>query len=68
MKEQINCLYDFEPFRIDPLKRKLLCNGQDLQIKSKAFDTLLFLVQRKGDVVTKDELMSAVWSDTIVGK
>jgi DNA-binding winged helix-turn-helix (wHTH) protein/TolB-like protein len=66
MREQTNCLYDFEPFRIDPLKRKLLCNGQDLQIKSKAFDTLLFLVQRQGEVVSKDELMSAVWSDTIV--
>lgn len=66
MREQINCLYDFEPFRIDPLKRKLLCHGQDLQIKAKAFDTLLLLVQRNGEVVSKDELMSVVWSDTVV--
>lgn len=66
MREKINHFYDFEQFRIDTLKRNLLYNGQDLQIKPKAFETLLFLVERRGDVVSKSELLNNVWSDTFV--
>lgn len=66
MKEQNNYFYDFESFRIDMAKRSLFYNGQDLQIKSKAFETLLFLVQRRGEIVTKSELLSAVWTDIFV--
>lgn len=62
-----NCIYSFEGFRIDPVKRQLLGeNGEPLSLTSKAFDTLLFLVSNRGRIVEKDELMSAVWTDTIV--
>jgi len=35
-------------------------------LTAKVFETLLVLVQNAGLVVSKDELMSRVWSDTIV--
>lgn len=66
MREQNDCLYDFESFRIDTLKRQLMRDGQVLPLTSKAFATLLILVRHQGVVVTKDELMNAVWFDTAV--
>lgn len=66
MKEQDDCFYDFDSFRIDTLKRSLLFNGQDLQLTPKAFATLLVLARRSGEIVSKDELLNAVWADTFV--
>lgn len=66
MKDQNNYFYDFGAFRLDTLKRILLHDGQNLQIKPKAFETLLFLIQKHGEIVSKDELLNAVWTDTFV--
>ncbi|HEX9927769.1 MAG TPA: winged helix-turn-helix domain-containing protein [Pyrinomonadaceae bacterium] len=66
MDGQKSCFYDFESFRIDTLKRQLLCDGKVLPLTSKAFATLLFLVRQRGETVTKEELMTAVWFDTAV--
>jgi DNA-binding winged helix-turn-helix (wHTH) protein/TolB-like protein len=66
MTEQNECLFDFESFRIDPLKRQLLCDGQIVPLTSKAFTALLLLVGRRGEVVSKEELMNALWFDTAV--
>src|SRR5215468_9432403 len=59
-------IYQFGPFQADPLKRQWLREGKCVQITAKAFDTLLILVTHSGDVVSKTELMDAVWSDAIV--
>jgi DNA-binding winged helix-turn-helix (wHTH) protein/TolB-like protein len=66
MKEQNNYFYDFGEFRLDTLKRNLLHNGLDLQIKPRAYETLLFLIERPGEIVSKSELMNAIWADTFV--
>jgi DNA-binding winged helix-turn-helix (wHTH) protein/TolB-like protein len=66
MQGQKKCFYDFETFRIDTLKRQLLRDGSVVPITSKAFTTLLILVERRGETVTKEELMNAVWFDTAV--
>jgi Tol biopolymer transport system component/DNA-binding winged helix-turn-helix (wHTH) protein len=58
--------YEFGPFLIDAAKRLLLREGEALQLTPKAFDTLLALVERAGQLVTKDELMSRLWPDTFV--
>src|SRR5918911_127914 len=58
--------YEFGPFRIDAAKRLLLREGEALALTPKAFDTLLALVERAGQLVTKDELMSRLWPDTFV--
>jgi DNA-binding winged helix-turn-helix (wHTH) protein/TolB-like protein len=60
-------IYEFDDFRIDTAKR-LLIKGADeiVPLMPKAFETLLYLVQNSGKVIEKDELMAAIWSDTIV--
>ncbi|MEO8726353.1 MAG: winged helix-turn-helix domain-containing protein [Acidobacteriaceae bacterium] len=60
--------YNFGDFRVDPAKRLLLRRDDDgpVPLTPKAFDTLLHLVEHQGEVVTKEELMRAIWPDTIV--
>src|SRR4051812_34532667 len=59
-------IYRFEGYELDPARRRLSKGGEAMQLTPKAFDTLLVLVRNRGRVITKDELMQAVWPDTIV--
>jgi DNA-binding winged helix-turn-helix (wHTH) protein/TolB-like protein/tetratricopeptide (TPR) repeat protein len=59
-------VYRFDVFQLDPTRRLLLKEGQAVQLTPKTFDTLLALVRNCGRVMEKDELMQAVWPDTIV--
>ena len=59
-------IYEFGPFRIDAVKRVLLRDGQLIQLTSKSIDTLLVLLEHRGQVVTKDDLMKTLWPDTVV--
>jgi DNA-binding winged helix-turn-helix (wHTH) protein/TolB-like protein/Flp pilus assembly protein TadD len=64
VEEQI---YEFEGFRLDTAKRLLYGgNGEIVPLMPKAFEILLYLVRSAGAVVEKDDLMSAIWPDTIV--
>ncbi len=59
-------LYEFGPFRVDAEKELLLRAGQPVALTPKTFQILLALVRRSGELVTKDEIMKAVWPDTFV--
>ena len=59
-------LYEFKGFRLDGVQRRLLHHGRPVQLKPKIFDLLLYLVERQGQLVAKDELMREVWPNTIV--
>ena len=59
-------LYEFGPFRVDPDKQVLLRDDQPVSITPKVFETLLVLVRHSREVVSKDELMKAVWPDAFV--
>ena len=56
------------PSRVQPLPhgRELLVNGTPVQIGGRAFDILSVLVEARGELVTKDELLSRVWSENVV--
>lgn len=58
--------YEFGPFRVDSVKRRLLREGQPVPLTPKAFDTLIVLLEHRGQPVEKDELIEAVWPDTAV--
>jgi TolB-like protein len=66
MSERPSGFYDFEDFRVEVSKRLLFRQGQPVHLTPRVFDTLLVLIQRKGDVISKDDLMRAVWPDTAV--
>ena len=59
-------VYEFGPFRLEPGERRLLKNGTPVPLTPKVFDTLCVLVGRAGRVVSKDDLMKAVWPDAVV--
>src|SRR5438132_8902234 len=66
MSESINHFYEFGPFRIDRIKRRLLRDRSIVPLTPKAFDTLLVLIEHSGQVVEKDELMEKVWPGVVV--
>ena len=66
MSSQVKHLYEFGPFRLDPLKRRLLRDGEPVPLTPKAFDTLLALVEQSGRTIEKDDLMKKVWPDAVV--
>jgi DNA-binding winged helix-turn-helix (wHTH) protein/tetratricopeptide (TPR) repeat protein len=59
-------VYEFGEFRIDTGKRLLLHAGGPVPVTPKVFDTLAFLVKRPGEMLRKEELMRAIWPDTVV--
>jgi DNA-binding winged helix-turn-helix (wHTH) protein/tetratricopeptide (TPR) repeat protein/TolB-like protein len=63
-------LYRFGPFELDPAEVSL-CAGpaaerRAVALTRRAFDTLLYLVTHPGRLVGRDELIAAVWGETIV--
>src|SRR3984893_15187976 len=59
-------LYQFGPFELDPAERLLVFNRRAAPVTPKAFDMLVFLVERSGHLCQKDELMKALWPDSFV--
>ena len=59
-------LYEFGPFRADPERQVLSREDQVVPVTPKVFETLLILVRRSGEVVTKDDLMKQLWPDAFV--
>jgi DNA-binding winged helix-turn-helix (wHTH) protein/TolB-like protein/Tfp pilus assembly protein PilF len=59
-------VYEFGPFRVDGVRRLLLREGNPVRLTAKAFDILLLLLEEKGRLVEKDELMRRVWPDAVV--
>src|SRR5947209_14491751 len=47
-------------------ERRLLRDGHPVKLRGKVLDTLCVLVSRPGSLVEKDDLMAAVWPDTVV--
>src|SRR5689334_1665427 len=66
MPGRSNILYQFGPFLLDPGERRLLREGQPVEVRAKIFETLCALVEARGRLVEKDELLHRVWPDTVV--
>src|ERR1700761_2272828 len=58
----------FGPFEISRDRRELRRNGLTLPLGGRALDILIYLVERPGEVVTKNELIDHVWSDVTVAE
>ncbi len=58
--------FRFGPFRLHADDQLLLRDGKPLSLPPKAFDTLLYLVQSCPHLVTRDELIRAVWPNSFV--
>jgi DNA-binding winged helix-turn-helix (wHTH) protein/TolB-like protein/Tfp pilus assembly protein PilF len=59
--------YEFGPFRLEPAGRRLLRDGTAVALTSKVFDTLLVLVERHGQSLSRSELIARIWPETSAG-
>lgn len=59
-------VYEFNGFRLEEAQSRLLYKEQPVPLKPKVLDLLLYLIQRRGQLVAKEELMREVWPDAIV--
>ncbi len=58
----------FPPFRLDAANESLFKQSQPIPLNRKAFLVLRHLVENAGRLVSKDELLDAVWPETHVGE
>lgn len=58
--------FRFDAFELDTQRRTLRRSGADVELRPLAFEALAHLVRHAGHVVTKDELIAAVWPGLVV--
>jgi len=58
--------FEFGPFRLEPQESRLTKAGIPVSITPKALELLILLVSRAGQLVTKEEMIAAVWPETFV--
>ncbi|MFL6466456.1 MAG: winged helix-turn-helix domain-containing protein, partial [Pyrinomonadaceae bacterium] len=58
--------FRFAGYEVDGAKRLLSKEGEPLPLNSKSFDLLMALIERNGEVLSKNELLEAVWPGQFV--
>ena len=61
-------LYSFEDFSLDTARRELRRSGTPIAVQPQVFDLLEYLIRSRDRVVTKDDLLAAVWNGRIVSE
>jgi DNA-binding winged helix-turn-helix (wHTH) protein len=56
----------FGDFELDDSLRKLSRGGQTVRLTGQALDLLCFLVERSGELITREEIKRQLWPDTNV--
>src|SRR5438093_1666783 len=66
MSQATSPIYEFGAFRLDAVKRLLWREGEMVPLTAKSFETLLALIESRGEILDKDALLNRVWPDTVV--
>jgi DNA-binding winged helix-turn-helix (wHTH) protein/Tol biopolymer transport system component len=66
IRREVNNLYEFGEFHLDPHERVLWRGDEPVALPPKVFDTLFLLVERHGHIFSKREMMDALWTDSFV--
>lgn len=61
-----NYLYEFGDCRLDPREKLLVRGDKRTLLTPKIFEMLILFLEKKGKLITKDELMERVWADSFV--
>src|SRR5262245_11955952 len=59
-------VFHFDEFTLDVRERRLLRGTEAVRLSPKAYDVLVALVQQRGRLVTKDELLKRLWPESFV--
>src|SRR5213593_107164 len=63
---EVPATIEFGRFKVIRHRRELLADGRPVELGGRAFDTLMALIEARGTVLDKDQLMSLVWPDRVV--
>jgi DNA-binding winged helix-turn-helix (wHTH) protein len=58
--------YRFGPCVLDEARRSLTAHGREVRLQPRVFDLLCYLVRHRDRVVSKEELLDALWPGTVV--
>lgn len=58
--------YEFSNFRLDAEHPSLWLNDKLVSLPPKALELLILLVERGGEIVSREELLETIWRDTFV--
>ena len=65
-KALVSPVHRFDSFEVRPAERRLLAAGKPVALGARAFDVLLCLIEHRDRMVTKQELLEAVWPGMVV--
>src|SRR5215203_935864 len=66
MQKTIHQIYSFDEFSLDLTRGALRRGASEIKLRPKSFEVLKYLAENGGRLVTKDELIEAVWTETAV--
>lgn len=66
MSGKTRIFYEFENFCLDAENSSLWQNERLVAISPKALETLTLLVKKRGEILSREELLETVWKDTFV--
>ena len=66
MSLKTGSFYEFGEFRLEPSEQLLTRHGRALPLPPKAFELLVLLVENGGRLLSKDQIMQAVWPGSVV--
>ena len=66
MNPEKRCFYEFGPFLLDINECRLLRAGRPVPLKPKLLETLIVLVENRGHMLEKEELMKRLWPESFV--
>src|ERR1700720_1026820 len=59
-------VFQFDDVHVDVANARVLKSGQPVAVEPKAFSVLTYLLENRGRLVEKEELLKGVWPDTFV--
>src|SRR5881409_2072603 len=65
-RPEVPAIVEFGRFKVVRHRRELLADDRPVELGGRAFDTLMALIDARGRVLDKDQLMSLVWPDRVV--
>jgi Tol biopolymer transport system component/DNA-binding winged helix-turn-helix (wHTH) protein len=66
MTNDESTVFLFDDVRVDTHLARVLKSGSEVPIEPKAFDLLIFLIENRGRLLGKGELLDAIWKDAMV--
>jgi DNA-binding winged helix-turn-helix (wHTH) protein/Tol biopolymer transport system component len=61
-------IYEFGPFRLEPAERRLLRQGQPVNLSPQLFSLLLVFVENSGQLISKEALRNKVWGNAFISE